>query len=353
MPTNRRARHRKRNGKGDFMPVLPVNRDVPFDITRLSHVVLTSRNLDATRYFYETGLGLEVTAHDDDMLCLRAIEEGSHHSLVFEKRDGDGQGEVRRVAYRMYSDDDLKRAFDWFSARGLNPQFVERPYQGLTLQVSDPVGGPIEFCATMDQSENRMQRFHTHAGGRLAYLDHVQISSHDVAGAYAFYTDMGFRLSEYTAKDGTDEMWGVWLKRKNTTQDVVFGNGPGPRLHHFAYHTPEIGSIIHAADVMASLGLADSMDRAPGRHGIANSFFIYFRDPDGHRVEIFSSHYHVIDINHEPRRWELSDTRRSQLWGFPAPRKWFFEASNFEGVAVNDPLMEAKPVTLEDFLASW
>ena len=335
------------------MSLLEPNLDLPFNITRLSHMVLTSRDLDKTRYFYETGLGLEVTSQDDERLCLRAIEETGHHSLMFEKAPAGSQSVCRRVGYRMYSDDDLKRAHEHFNANGVRAEFVERPYQGLTLQLNDGVGVPIEFCATMDQRENRMRRFHTHTGGRLAFLDHIQIACHDVAGAYRWYNDLGFRLTEYTAKDGTDEMWGVWLKRKNNTQDVVFGNGAGPRLHHFAYHTPEVSSIIHAADVMASLDLAGTMDRAPGRHGIGNAFFIYFRDPDGHRVEIFSSHYNVIDIDHQPKRWDLSDTRRSQLWGFPAPKKWFFEASEFEGVDVNEPLMDATPVTLEAFLESW
>ena len=26
--------------------------------------------------------------------------------------------------------------------------------------------------------------------------------------------------------------------------------------------------------------------RGPGRHGIGNAFFVYFRDPDGHLVEL-------------------------------------------------------------------
>ena len=121
--------------------------DVPFNITRLSHVVLTSRDLDATRYFYESGLGLEVTEHSDEHLCLRAIEEVAHHSLRFDKVDRDGPGQVRAIGYRMFSDDDC-RAFDWLSARGDNP-VGRAPVQGLTLRVVDAVGVPVEFTATM------------------------------------------------------------------------------------------------------------------------------------------------------------------------------------------------------------
>ena len=69
------------------MSVLKTNFSPPFNITRLSHVNLTSKDLDATKYFYETGLGLEVTYHDSSYLCLRALEETSHHSLIFEKNN--------------------------------------------------------------------------------------------------------------------------------------------------------------------------------------------------------------------------------------------------------------------------
>ena len=332
------------------MPLVPRNETPPFNVTRLSHVVLTSRDLDATRHFYEAGLGLEVTSHDSERLCLRAIEEHGHHSLMFERLHTDGQGFCRAVGYRVYSDDDVRRAHDWFSLSSGNVDFVDRPFQGLTLKVSDKVGVPLEICATMEQSPNRMRRFHKHQGAKLAFLDHVQIATHDVQAAYEWYSEIGFRLTEYTAADGSDELWGVWLKRKNNTQDVVYSSGAGPRLHHVAFHTPEIANVIHGADVMASLGLADTMDRSPGRHGIGNAFFVYYRDPDGHRVETFTSHYNVIDIDHEPTRWDLTNTRRSQIWGFPAPKKWFCEATEFDCVPVNPPLLDAPPVTLEDYL---
>ena len=107
----------------------------------------------------------------------------------------------------------MKRARDWFSSRSGYVDFVDRPFQGQTLKVSDNVGVPIEICPTMEHSSNRMRCFRAHQGGKLAFLDHVQFAAHDVQAAYEWYSEIGFRLTEYTAAEGTDELWGVWLKR--------------------------------------------------------------------------------------------------------------------------------------------
>jgi catechol 2,3-dioxygenase len=330
------------------MSIYTSNGSPPFNTTRASHIVLTSKDLDKTRYFYETAIGLEVTHQDNDSLYLRALEETSHHSLVFHRSDEPAV--CKRMGYRVYTDDDLNLAYDHFNSNGINAIFVENPFQGRTLHVNDPLGVPLEFCATMEQSASLMQTFHKHHGACPASLDHVQIATHDVETALRWYSDLGFRLTEYTADDVTDEVWGVWLKRKNNTQDVVFSAGLGPRLHHFAYNVPEVANIIHVCDVMSSLGLAHTMDRGPGRHGIANAMFVYFRDPDGHRIELFTSHYQFIDSDLTPKRWSLTDTSRSQLWGLPATERWFYEATNFDQVELKKPLLNAKPVTLESFL---
>ena len=73
------------------------------------------------------------------------------------------------------------------------------------------------------------------------------------------------------------------------------------------------------------------MERGPGRHGISNAFFLYIRDPDGHRVELFTSDYLTVDPDHAPIRWSLTDPRRQTLWGQPAPASWFKEGSAFAG----------------------
>ena len=85
------------------MTLYPANPEPSFNITRASHVVLTSQDLEATRYFYETAIGLEVTHQDSETLYLRALEETSHHSLVFQKSNSPGV--CKRMGYRMYTEE--------------------------------------------------------------------------------------------------------------------------------------------------------------------------------------------------------------------------------------------------------
>lgn len=327
----------------------PANYHPDFNITRASHVVLGARDLDQTEQFYSGFLGFLKSYRDKDILCLRGLEERAHHSLVF--RRAEKSQVCHRVGLRVLEDDDLRKAFDYFASKGRPCAWVEAPHQGLTLHVDDAVGTPIELCASMAVADNALQRFELYKSASPMRLDHFQIVTHDVKAAMDFYLDLGFRLTEYTSNDGGDEIWGAWLQRKGNTQDLVFSSGKGPRIHHFAYTVPEIRDIIHVCDVASSLGYASRIERGPGRHGIGNAFFVYFRDPDGHRIELFNAHYQAIDTDVEPLRWDLSNTRRSQLWGLPATSKWFYEATEFENKSLIEPKLTASPVTLETFLA--
>jgi catechol 2,3-dioxygenase len=321
----------------------------PFNITRASHVVLTSKDLGASRAFYSDVLGFVVSAEDSEAIYLRGLEERSHHSIVLVKDDGPAR--CRQIGLRVATEEDLERAERHFEWLGHETKWVDAPYQGLTLQTRDCIGTPLELCAAIDEAPLQLQKFHQYRRASPMRLDHFQIVAQDVSSVTRFYADIGFRLTEFTAADGTDVLWGSWLARKGNPHDVVFSNGRGPRLHHFAFTVPETRDIIHACDAASSLGFASSLERGPGRHGIGNALFVYFRDPDGHRIELFIGHYQAID-DHQPLRWDLSNTRRSQLWGLPARSSWFFEATEFVDVVPSNSELSASPVTLEAFLAS-
>jgi len=87
----------------------------PFNITRISHVVLTSADLEATRRFYCDVLGFVVTGLEQDALYLRGLEEGGHHSLVFIKSDEGAS--CHRVGFRVMEDRDLDLAKQYLDFR--------------------------------------------------------------------------------------------------------------------------------------------------------------------------------------------------------------------------------------------
>jgi catechol 2,3-dioxygenase len=83
-------------------------------------------------------------------------------------------------------------------------------------------------------------------------------------------------------------------------------------------------------DILAGAFETDRIERGPGRHGITNAYFLYLRDPDGHRIELYTSDYLSVDPDFEPIRWQLHDPRRQALWGGHAPKSWFLEGSVVE-----------------------
>ena len=323
------------------------NYNPPFNITRASHAVWSVADLDASEAFYTQVLGLVVTAREGDRLYLRGIEEICHHSMVLVQRAG--KPTCDRIGLRVFSEDDLDRAFDHFSKAGLPCAFVEVPHQGRTLHASDPLGAALEFCATMPLVERQLTRFHTYLGGCAQRFDHYQILLPDLVVAGDFYAGIGFRLSEYMV-DAAENPMALFMQRKGNPHDIAIMHGRGPRIHHVAYTTVDVHTLIRACDVAGSLGYGRKVERGPGRHGPGHALFVYFRDPDGHRVELFNTHYLTLDIEHVPVRWDPSNMHRNLPWGLPAQRTWYEDASEFTGAPARDPALKPNPMTLERFL---
>jgi catechol 2,3-dioxygenase len=324
------------------MPVRKPVLDPPFNVVRASHVELGVRDLARSRAFYVDCLGLLPTSETKDALFLRGIEERNHHSIVLRQSR---EAAVHALGFKIASEEDLDRAAFWFGRKNLPVAFPELPHQGRTLRTCDAVGMPLDLYARMERGESMLQKYPAHQGARIQRIDHINCFTPDVQASYDFYADIGFRLTEYTETDDADpRLWAVWLHRKGNVHDLAFTNGSGPRLHHIGVWTAGAMDILHICDVMATGGYLANMERGPGRHGISNAFFLYVRDPDGHRVELFTSDYLTVDPDHEPIRWTLRDPQRQTLWGHPAPKSWFEEGSLFPGVAVREPVLAARPI---------
>lgn len=313
----------------------------PFQVVRLNHVVLTVTDLGQARAFWADTLGLQVTDEDGDRLYLRAMEERGHHCVVLQRGD---RAEANLLGFKVFSEEDLDRAHAWFTEQGLPARFVEEPYQGRTLRAKDALGIPLEFYHRMDRLPSVHQHYALYKGVKPLRIDHFNCFTPDVQASVEFYNAIGFRTTEYTEEEGTGRLWAAWMQRKGGVHDMAFTHGAGPRLHHVAFWVPTPLSIIDLLDLMATTGWVGHIERGPGRHGISNAFFLYIRDPDGHRIELYCSDYQTVDPDHEPIRWDLRDPQRQTLWGAPAPRSWFEEGSVFAGLATRPPAYEASPI---------
>ena len=297
--------------------------------------------LREARELYSDIVGLSVVSETADRICLRGMEERNHYSLALSPAKAPA---AKVLGFKVARESDLIRAEDYFSNRGLEPEWVERELMGRVLRVRDPWGVPLEFYVAMARLPTIHQKYGSYRGVKPLRIDHVNLFMPDVDSAVEFYSEMGFRVTEYTEDQESGRIWAAWMQRKGNVHDIAFTNGRGPRLHHIAYWVPSPLNIIDLLDIMSTTGHLEKIERGPGRHGISNAFFLYIRDRDRHRTEFYSSDYLTVDPEHEPIKWDLKDPTRQTLWGAPAPRSWFEEGMVFDGVAPIDPVRAGTPI---------
>jgi catechol 2,3-dioxygenase len=329
------------------MSVPQTNTKTPFRFRRVSHAVFTSRDLAKSREFYTEALGLIVSDEDRDTLYLRGLEERQHHSLVI-KRSTE-QPACLRAGMRVHDDEELELAKREFESRGLPCQWVEVPFQGRTLHTVDVVGTPLEIVASMTRAPRRDMQVQLHKGGAARRFDHYQITVPDIQKAAVFYTSLGWRIADYMTA-GTHPI-GVFLHVKDTPYDIVFLERDGPAFHHFGYIVPDVQSLLRACDTLGELGWGDSVEYGPGKHGVGHSYYVYLRDPDGHRVELLLPPIVHMDGDDAPAVWDvLVHTRATEAWGLPPRASWFSDRSPFLDCEVTHPQGGGGPLTLEMYL---
>ena len=313
----------------------------PYDIIRTAWAELVVLDLAAAERFYVDLLGLVVSERAPDALYLRGWEERLHHSLIL--REGPVAG-VRRLAFRVRSEDDLDALAADLAARGCATGWSdgEHPGSGRALHVRDPFGFPLAFFCEMSQFDTQLQRFDLQHGAPIARIDHVNLHSPDVEATFRFWKSLGFRCTEYISTDGDGErLTGCWLTRKQLVHDIAMTAGTGPRLHHVGLATADPLSVLRACDQIAAAGHAEVIERGPGRHGVSNAFFVYLRDPSGHRIELYACDYYTGDPDHKPLRWSAADASCRSFWGARAPDGWYNESSPVLGP-------DGRPVELSD-----
>ncbi len=326
-----------------------------FSIVRTSHAEYFVRDLEKAEAFYVDTLGFTLSGRDQEHLYLRGLEDRVHHNLVLTLADHAGAG---HVAFRVSSPEDLNALENFANGEGLWHEKTASPEVGIgeVLRVRDPFGFPVEFFYSAEAVPWMLQSYDQYHGAAVMRLYHVNYLTPEIEAAARWYQDkLHFRLSEYTVSvdDGRDRLWGAWLRLKQSSHDLAISNGIGPRFHHASFIAESQASLLRVADILASKGQVSHIERGPGRHGTTNAFFLYLRDPDGNRLELFTGDYLAVEPDWQPIRWDLNDPRRATFWGGDAPRKWFDEAMEVydwetgKPMSVHAPRLPDRPRSVE------
>ncbi len=295
----------------------------PPDIVRAAYVDLVVTDLARARAWWVDLVGFHVEHEQADALYLRGYEEFVHHSVTLRKGP---RPACERMGFRVRTPDDLDRAERFFAVRGCATRRVPAgttPGFGEAVRAVDPLGFTIELVHHIDRVEPLVQRYDLRRGASINRLDHINIATPDVPKAYEHYTSLGFGLSE-TIEDLSDgTLYAAWMFRKQTVHDVAFTLGSGPMLHHVAFAVPESHHILSLCDQIGARDQAKYLERGPGRHGVSNAFYLYLRDDDGHRIELYTTDYFTGDPGHQPIRWDVHDERRRDFWSNPVVPSWY------------------------------
>lgn len=296
------------------------------DILRCAYMELVVTDLDASRKFYVDVLGLVVTEEDDNTIYLRSFEEFIHHNLVLRRGP---EAAVAAFSYRVRTPEDVDRAEAFYTELGCP---VKRSATGFTkgigdaVRVQDPLGFPLEFFYEVEHVERLAWHYELYGAGALVRLDHFNQVTPDVPRANRYMESLGFRITERIVDEAGTE-YAAWMRRKPTVHDTAMTGGDGPRMHHVAFATHEKHNILYICDKLGALRQSDVIERGPGRHGVSNAFYLYLRDPDGHRVEIYTQDYYTGDPDNPVVEWDVHDNQRRDWWGNPVVPSWYTDAS--------------------------
>jgi len=269
------------------------------DLVRsLSHVAFGVRDLPANQAAAESLIGLVERERDGD--CVYLTHGTSHHAL---KLIADEEDRLDHVAFETTGPAALAELRARIDDAGY--EFVDHPLDGL------PEDG---FCFL--GPEGLVVELHTGAAPLEAprgtavspnRIGHFNVNPVEVEPMHRLFTEvLGFRVSDEVG-DGL----GYFLRCNSDHHAVAILPGRGV-FHHLAWEVKEFANLMRVADLLAERGQRTLW--GPLRHGAGHNVAVYFTDPAGSVVEIYTDMDRIESSEAQTVHWDPEDSRWYSLW---------------------------------------
>ncbi len=298
-------------------------------ISQLAHVeLLTPKPEESVRFFTDV-IGMEESGRDGQSVYLRCWGDFFFHSLQLTEAEAPGLGHIawraegpRQLDLAVARLEELGAGDGWSEGqRGHGPAYR---YRGPGGHVQEIFWEVERHQPPADQRSAFPARPQRHSGRGIdpRQLDHVTVVTRDPFGDSEWYRDnLGFRFMEYTGLDENPDLIVFSMVTTNEKSHdlglvVDFSGVPG-RFHHLAFWVDAVEDVLRAADLLMENGV--QIEFGPGKHGMGEQTYLYFREPGGLRLEVNSGGYRVYQPDWEPVKWVPSQGSNTMYRNLPMP----------------------------------
>jgi catechol 2,3-dioxygenase len=281
-------------------------------IAHLAHVEVLTPNPEESLAFYTDVLGLEESGREGQSVFLRCWGEWSYHSLQLTESDKPG---LSHTGWRAWSPEDLDQAVKNLEGSGAGEGWFEGSVgHGPAYRYRGPGGHLHEIFWEIENYEpppemrspypDRPQRY-VPRGIAPRQIDHVTVMTADTLGDARWYEQhLGSKFTEWTVLDDADIPVFAMSTNNEKSHDlglIMDQSGVPGRLHHVAYWVDSRDELHRAADILLNADIP--IEFGPGRHGMGEQEYLYFREPGGARIEINTGGYRLYMPDWEPKKW--------------------------------------------------
>ncbi|MCW3039730.1 MAG: hypothetical protein JWM31_1635 [Solirubrobacterales bacterium] len=311
-------------------------------ITHLGHAELLVTDLAASRAFFVDIMGLQVSEERDDAVFLRAWQDWDFHTLQLTQAPESGLAHLGWRTPTQADADEIKGRLEGLGIAVESRAAADNEGHGDSYRFTTPGGLPFELYWEVDAYQatgDQVSRMASHPsriplkGAAPRRFDHVTFIANDVVAEQEFLTEVLGIRHNYFVKAADGVRWGSWLSCNNVSHETAVTRNAqqtGGLLHHIAYYADTVDEVTKAATILVDHGF--ELEWGPGKHGTSGATFLYFREPSGNRVEIWTGGMLIFDPDWKAIEWgpEIGHLGNS-MWGTPLP------PSFAEGTRLGEP----------------
>jgi catechol-2,3-dioxygenase len=275
-------------------------------VTRIGHIGLRVRDLDAAVEFQAAVLGLVETERRGRVAYLTCNER--HHELILIESRRRGYDHIGLEVADAGALEEARRAVGRAGGEALGDVFDGEAGIDRAALVRGPGGHVYKLFCGMERVAAPP------AGDRPLKFEHASVKAPRLGPTERFLQDgLGFSFSDRMGRTAS------WWHCDTDHHGMALIFGPRHELSHYAWSVPDLNAMGRIADRIVAHGGKPVW--GPSRHGPGNNLFIYLRDADGAMVECCADLATMPPAgDYRARRWPGGFGAINRWGGPPPPR---------------------------------